>query len=65
MVMANNKLTATKNADKLLAISMAMAMQRYDARRITRWSTSRLHLKPLNAAIGQVPAPYCPGSHHG
>jgi hypothetical protein len=24
-----------------------------------------LHAKPLDAAIGQVPAPYCPGSHHG
>ena len=24
-----------------------------------------LHWKPLNAAIGQVPAPYRPGSHHG
>jgi len=32
MVVANNKLTATKNADESLAISMAMAMQRYDAR---------------------------------
>ncbi len=36
MVVANNELTATKNADESLAISMAMAMQRYDARRITR-----------------------------
>ncbi len=25
----------------------------------------RLHWKPLDAAIGQVPAPYCPGSCHG
>jgi hypothetical protein len=24
-----------------------------------------LHSKPLDAAIGQVPAPYCPGSRHG
>ncbi len=24
-----------------------------------------LHAKPLDAAIGQVPAPYCPGSLHG
>ena len=31
MVVANNKLTATKNADKSLVILMAMAMQRYDA----------------------------------
>jgi len=34
MVVANNELTATKNADKLLAISMAMVMQRYKVRRI-------------------------------
>ncbi len=24
-----------------------------------------LHSKPLDAAIGQVPVPYCPGGHHG
>ena len=24
-----------------------------------------LHLKPLDAAIGRVPAPYCPGGRHG
>jgi len=54
-----------KNADESLVISMAMAMERYDARRIARWSTSRLHSKPLDAAIGQVPASYCPGGHHG
>jgi hypothetical protein len=45
MVVANNELTATKNADELLAISMAMAMQRYDTRRIAQWSTSRASLE--------------------
>ncbi len=45
MVVGDNKLTATKNADKSLVISMAMAMQRYDARRIARWSTSRASLE--------------------
>ena len=34
-----------KNADESQAISMAMAMQRYDARRITRWITSRASLE--------------------
>ncbi len=24
-----------------------------------------LHVKPLDAAMGQVPAPYCPGGRHG
>jgi hypothetical protein len=52
MVVANNELTAIKNADESLAISMAMVMQRYNARCIARWSTSRLHSKPLDAAIG-------------
>jgi hypothetical protein len=45
MVVGDNELTATKNADESLAISMAMAMQRYDARRIARWSTSRASLE--------------------
>jgi len=45
MVVANNELTARKKADELLAISMAMAMQRYDARRIAQWSTSRASLE--------------------
>jgi hypothetical protein len=44
---------------------MAMAMQRYDVRHITRWSTSRLHSKPLDAAIGRVPALYYPVGRHG
>ncbi len=34
MVVGNIESTTTKNAEKSLAISMAMAMQRYDARRI-------------------------------
>ena len=45
MVVGDNELTATKNADESLAISMAMAMQRYDARRIARWSTSSASLE--------------------
>jgi hypothetical protein len=65
MVVGNNELTTTKNAGKLTTISMAMAMQLYDAGRIARWSTSRLHSKPLDAAIGRVPAPYRPGGRHG
>ncbi len=64
MVVANNKIDKTKNAGKSTTISMAMAMQRYDARRIAQWSTSRLHSKPLDAAIRQVPALYRPGGRH-
>ena len=36
MVVANNEIDETKNAGKSMAISMAMAMQRYDAGRIAR-----------------------------
>ena len=53
MVVGNNESMTTKNADESLAISMAMAMQRYDARRIAQWSTSRLHSKPLDATSGK------------
>jgi len=65
MVVANNEIDETKNAGKLTTISMAMAMQQYDAGCITRWSTSRASSKPLDAAIGRVPVPYRPGGRHG
>ncbi len=65
MVVANNEIIATKNAGELVAILMTMGIQRYDARHIAWWSTSRLHTKPLDTAIGRVPASYCPGSRHG
>ena len=65
MVVANNKIDETKKSGKSTTILMAMVMQR------TRRGTSPneaypgLHLKPLDAAIGQVPAPYRPGGRHG
>jgi hypothetical protein len=65
MVVANNKSMTTKNAGISTTISMAMAMQQYDVRHIAQWSTSRLHSKPLDAAIVQVPALYCPVGRHG
>jgi hypothetical protein len=67
MVVANNEIDETKHAGKSTTISMAMVMQRYDVGRISRWSTSShpgLHSKPLDAAIGRVPAPYRPGRFH-
>ena len=45
MSVGDNESTATKNADESMAISIAMAMQRYDARHIARWSTSRASLE--------------------
>ena len=61
MVVGDSKLTATKNADESLAISMAMAMQWYDARRIARWSTSRASFEATGcrhraSACGSAPA---------
>jgi len=41
MVVGNNESTTTKNADKSLAILMAMAMQRYDAASLE--ATGRRH----------------------
>jgi hypothetical protein len=34
MVVGNNESTTTKNADELLAISLAMVLQQYNARHI-------------------------------
>jgi len=45
MVVGNNELTVTKNAGESMAISIAMAMQWYDAGRISQWSTSRASLE--------------------
>ena len=45
MVVANNEIGDNKNAGKSTTISIAMAMQQYDARRIARWSTSRASLE--------------------
>jgi hypothetical protein len=50
MVLGNKKLATTKIAGKSLAISIAI------------WPG--LHSEPLDAAIGQVPVPYCPGGRH-
>ncbi len=65
MVVDDKKSTATKNAGELMAIPIAMAMQWYDAGASPDGSHPGLHLKPLDAAIGRVPAPYCPGGRHG
>jgi len=45
MVVANNEIDETKNAGKSTTISVAMAMQRYDAGHIAQWSTSRASLE--------------------
>jgi hypothetical protein len=61
----NNQLTTTANEGELLAFLIAMQMQRYDAGHTPDGAHPGLHSKPLDAAIGQVPAPYCPGGRHG
>jgi len=45
MVVANNEISDNKNAGKSTTISMAMAMQRYDTRRIAQWNVSRVSLE--------------------
>ena len=45
MVVSNNESRAIKNAGEMLAISIAMAMQQYDAGRIAQWSTARASLE--------------------
>jgi len=45
MVVGDNESTVTKNAGEPMAISIAMAMQRYDTGRIARWSTSGASLE--------------------
>jgi len=45
MVVGENESMATENASKSMAISIAMAMQRYDPGRIDPWSTSRASLE--------------------
>jgi hypothetical protein len=45
MVVGDNESTATKNSGESMAISIAMAMQQYNARHIAGWSTSRASLE--------------------
>jgi len=59
MVAGNNKLMATNNAGKSPVISTAMRVCSPNGAHLG------LHPKPLDAAIGQVPAPYRPGGRHG
>jgi hypothetical protein len=65
MVVGNNKLMATKNAGESMAISIAMAMQRYDAGRITRWITSGASLKATGCRHRSSARIISSGSHHG
>jgi hypothetical protein len=66
MVVANNKIEATKNAGKSTTISMTMRMRQCDL-----WGASPdevhpgLHFKPLDAAIGRVLALNRRGGRHG
>jgi hypothetical protein len=59
MVVGNKKSMTTNNAGKLLAFFITMRMWRYNAGRITQWSTSRASLEVT------VPVLYRPGRCHG
>jgi len=50
-----------KNAGKSLAILVAMRIRQL----LPNGAHPGLHLKPLDDAIGRVPAPYCPGGRNG
>jgi hypothetical protein len=65
MIVGDNESTATKNAGESTTISMAMAIQWYDAGQSPDGAHPGIHLKPLDAAIGRVPAPYRPDGRHG
>ena len=57
MVVGNNESTTTKNAGKLLAISIAMPMWQYNAGCIAQWSTSR---GMVQAWVGHFVTPITP-----
>ena len=59
MLVGNNESTTATNVGELLAILIAMRVRLPDG------AHPGLHLKPLDVAIGQVPAPYCPSGRHG
>jgi hypothetical protein len=68
MVVAKNKIDGNKkytsnagNFDGHADTAYSGAMQGASPNGAHSW----LHAKPLDAAIGQVPAPYRPGGHHG
>jgi len=61
----DNEIGDDENEGKLLAISIAMAMQQYGVQSSPDRARPGLHWKPLDAATGQVPAPYRPGGRHG
>jgi len=54
----DNDIGDDKNAGKSTTILMAMAMQRYDAGRIARWSTSRASLE-ANGCRHMLPSDEC------
>ncbi len=53
----------TKNAGISTTISIPMPPGQYSVMRIAWWSASMA--SSLDAAIGRVPMPYCPGGRHG
>ncbi len=60
-----NKRWRRTDAPPLRAISMGMAVCWCNTERISQCSMTRLHRKPLDAAIGQLLALYYPGARQG
>jgi hypothetical protein len=65
MVVGNNKLTATKMQANQWQFRLPWQCSGTTQGASPDGTHPGLHSKPLDAAIGQVPAPYHPGGHHG
>jgi hypothetical protein len=60
-----NRRRRQTNAPPSRAILMAMAVRRCHTEHISQCSMTRASRKSLDAAIGQLLAPYCPGGRQG
>ena len=64
-VVGDNEIGGDKNEGKSLAILIAMVTQQYNVGASPDRAHPGFHWKPLDASIGRVPVPYCPGGCHG
>jgi len=62
MVVANNEINETKNAGKMMTISMAMPPGRYGAMRITQWNTFGASCEATMLPSGKCPCHIAPAA---
>jgi len=65
MVVGDNKLTTTKMQTNCWQFRWPWRCSGTTQGALPDGAHPGLHLKPLDAAIGQVPVPYRPGGRHG